>query len=567
MDRSIADRYSQELRALGEEGRLFAAEYPEAGNWLDRENVLDRDPYVERLIESFTFLSSRVRETMDAVDDGLDQLLLDLVADDLEEPIPAVMVSEFVPRRTLSGSVRLPEGMRFQSGAAREPIRWSLLSDHDAHPLVLRSAKVAPGEDAQSVLEWELDWFAPSPPPSWPSRLRFFLHGDSSIVWTLRYALLRKLVRVETRLEDGTWQPLDGLKVQSSDLPGFALRKDSSHPYAQVRDFLCADERERFLDVVGLSVIPGCDSLALRFVVAGQLPRALARAVQPSNFRFHAALFVNRFEDAHCTFHCDHTRSEYPLRADATGGQMEILDVLTVEGIEQTPTLSRFRYARHGSFRQAECDGRFFRTRREVDASGRTLHFLSVGHGDPRTPFRDSFLSVQVRCCDGNRPHELGSVRDLRAKELPMGVGLSPLTRPGPRLVPPSHVPARVRVLPLAAAHYQGLVDPKRLRELLFQLLWDPQESKRPLVEAISEVSSQAGFEMVLGVAFPLQTIRLRLRDTTCATDTWERLGLIDAFGKVIQALFDGQVPLGYRSKLVLEVEPCGVVLEYGQRR
>lgn len=566
MERNIADRFSQEVRALGEEGRQFSAEYPEAGNLLDLDNVPDRDPYVERLIESFAFLSSRVREAMDSVDDGLDRVLLDLVADDLEEPLPAIMVSECIPRRTLAGSVRLSEGMRFQSGAIRQPIRWSLLSDHDVHPLVLRSAGIASGQAGESFLVWELDWFAPSPPPAWPSFLRFFLHGDASFAWTLRYALLRKLLRVEMLQGDGGWRPLEGVTVKSSELPGLALRKESSHPFSQLRDFLCADERERFLDVTGLAAIPGSSSLVLRFVLAGQLPRPLARAVQASSFRFHAALAVNRFEDAHCTFHCDHARSEYPLRPEGAG-ELEILDILTVEGIEQAPEPSRVQYVRHGSFRQKAGDGRFFRARREIDASGRTSHFLSVGHDDPAMPFRDSFLSVQVRCCDGNRPHEAGSVRDLRAKGLPIGVGLSPLTRPGPRLVPPAQVSSRVRLLVLAAAHFQGAMDAKRLRELLFQLLWDPQEAKRPLVEAISEVSSRAGFELVLGVAFPLQTIRLRMRDTTCAIDTWERLGLIDAFGKALFGLFDGQAPLGYRFRLELEVEPCGVVLEFGQRR
>lgn len=566
MERNIADRYAQEIKALGEEGRRFAAEFPEAGKLLDLDNVEDRDPYVERMIESFAFLTSRSREAIDAVQDGLDQVFLGLVGGDLEEPLPALMISEFVPRRSLAESVQVPLGAAFESGPARQPIHWTLLHDHHVHPLDLLRARISTSETHECVLEWHLGWFSPSPPERWPDRLRFFLHGDAAIAWALRFSLLRRLARVEMMSESGHWVPLEGVRILPAQLPGYSPQGDASHPFSRMRDFLCADEGARFLDLQGLGAVSVGSTLSLRLHLGESMPRVLAKAVQASNFRFHAAITINRFDDGHCTLHCDHTRSEQVLRPEG-GSEVEILHVLSVEGVEQTKVPTRVRYAKHGTFRHGSGDGRFFRTRRGLDRTGRSMHFLSVAHREPSMPFEDSFLVVRALFCDGNKPHEMGSVRDLRAKGLPRGVGVSALSRPGPRLMPPAHISDSMRLHPLAAVHFQGLMDAIRLRDLLRLWIWDPAESKRGLVESILSVSSETGHEFVGGVAFPLQTIHLRMRDTTCAVDTWERLGAIDAFGAALAELFSGQVPLGYRCRLDLVVEPCGVVLEFGQRR
>jgi len=565
MTTDIASRFAQEIRSQQEEGRQFAREYPEAAKFLDSENVDDRDPYVERLVESFIFLTSRARESFEAMGDGLEPLFLELVGADLDEPIPALMTVEFLPRRSLTGSARIEQGIALESGAVREPIRWSLLADHHVHPLVLRSVQVRNPDPSRSVLEWTMEWFSPSTPPRWPDSLRLYLHGDASVAWALRFALLRRLVRVEMLDDDGSWKLLDQVRFRPAVFPGYCSRGSTSHPFAMMRDFLCADEQSRFLELEGLDGFPFRSPLSLRFHLAESMPRFLAKAVQAANFRFHAAIAINRFGEGHCTFHCDHTRSEIVLRPEG-GGDREILRVITVDGLENQPVPTRVRYQRHDLFRHGTGEGRFFRTRRGMDRAGQSHVFLFIAHRRPDHPLQDTFLTVTAQYCDGNRPYRTGTVRDLRAKSLPRGVGVMGLSRPGMRLMPAEHLPEVARFLPLAAAHFQGIVDVGRLRDLLKLWLWDPGQSKLALVESIQSVEARTGHVRVGGVAFPLETIHLRLRDTTCAPDTWERLGLVDAFGVALAELFAERVPLGFRSRLLLEVEPCGIVLEFGQR-
>ncbi|HNC98866.1 MAG TPA: hypothetical protein PKW90_22220, partial [Myxococcota bacterium] len=194
------------------------------------------------------------------------------------------------------------------------------------------------------------------------------------------------------------------------------------------------------------------------------------------------------------------------------------------------------------------------------DETGRVSHSVSIAHTDRSVPFVDSFLSVHLQCCDGDRPHEGGLPREVRGIDLPTGVGLVPLTRPGRRLRPP---PGDTLLHSLALAHFQGLFEVSRLRDVLSHLVWDPPEAKRGLVESLQQVSVSAQFGRFQGVAFPIQVVRVVLKDLGCTRDTWERTGLLEAFGEAMVVVLADQVPLGSKGRLELVVEPCGLVLDY----
>lgn len=58
-------------------------------------------------------------------------------------------------------------------------------------------------------------------------------------------------------------------------------------------------------------------------------------------------------------------------------------------------------------------------------------------------------------------------------------------------------------------------------------------------------------------------TTIVRLRDTTCTPETWDRLGVIDAFGSVLFGLVRDSTPIGSRTRLQLVVDPAGIPLEW----
>jgi hypothetical protein len=55
--------------------------------------------------------------------------------------------------------------------------------------------------------------------------------------------------------------------------------------------------------------------------------------------------------------------------------------------------------------------------------------------------------------------------------------------------------------------------------------------------------------------------VRIRLRDTTCTPDTWDRLGVLDAFAGILGLLVEEETPIGSGFSTTVVVEPAGVEL------
>lgn len=82
---------------LREMGAEFASEAPQVAKWLDLGRFECTDPYVERLLEGFAFLSARIQLKLDAEFPRFTQHLLEMVYPSYLAPTPAMAVVSFVP--------------------------------------------------------------------------------------------------------------------------------------------------------------------------------------------------------------------------------------------------------------------------------------------------------------------------------------------------------------------------------------------------------------------------------------------------------------------------------------
>jgi type VI secretion system protein ImpG len=97
MDPRLLYYYNRELQHIREMGGEFAKEYPKIAGRLGLETFECADPYVERLIESFSFLAARVQLKVDAEFPEFTQHLLDIVYPHYLCPTPSMAVVQFNP--------------------------------------------------------------------------------------------------------------------------------------------------------------------------------------------------------------------------------------------------------------------------------------------------------------------------------------------------------------------------------------------------------------------------------------------------------------------------------------
>lgn len=89
--------YSQELQHLREVGGEFAADYPKIAGRLGLDGFDCTDPYVERLLEGFSFMAARVQMKIDAQFPRFTQHLSELVYPHFLAPTPSMAVVQLQP--------------------------------------------------------------------------------------------------------------------------------------------------------------------------------------------------------------------------------------------------------------------------------------------------------------------------------------------------------------------------------------------------------------------------------------------------------------------------------------
>jgi type VI secretion system protein ImpG len=95
MDPRLLQYYNRELQFLRELGGEFAQEFPKIAGRLGLEGFECTDPYVERLLEGFSFLAARVQLKIDAEFPGFTQHLLEIFYPHYLAPTPSMLIARF----------------------------------------------------------------------------------------------------------------------------------------------------------------------------------------------------------------------------------------------------------------------------------------------------------------------------------------------------------------------------------------------------------------------------------------------------------------------------------------
>jgi type VI secretion system protein ImpG len=112
MDTKFLEFYNQELKFIRETGAEFAKEYPKIAGRIGLDGFDCSDPYVERLLEGFAFLSARIHLKLDASFPKFTQHLMEQLFPTFLQPTPSMLIAQFTPdfdEGTLNEGVVIPK--------------------------------------------------------------------------------------------------------------------------------------------------------------------------------------------------------------------------------------------------------------------------------------------------------------------------------------------------------------------------------------------------------------------------------------------------------------------------
>lgn len=94
-EEDFLDYYYKEINYLKNAGAVFAQDFPKIASRLNIDSSGSTDPHVERLIESFAFLTARVNQRIDNVAFDITNALLDVLYPHINKPLPAMSIANF----------------------------------------------------------------------------------------------------------------------------------------------------------------------------------------------------------------------------------------------------------------------------------------------------------------------------------------------------------------------------------------------------------------------------------------------------------------------------------------
>jgi type VI secretion system protein ImpG len=344
MDPRLLSYYNRELQYIRETGQEFAKEFPKIAGRLGIESLECTDPYVERLLESFAFLTARVQLKIDAEFPRFTQHLLDMVYPHYLAPTPSMAVVQLKPSLSegaLADGFKVPRGSVLKSFVGRgEQTACEYRTAHDTTlwPLEITGAEYTSflGDlgnlripvKAKSAIRLRLHASAGLNFNQLAlDALPIYLRGGDEIAMRLYELLLGHTVALVVRpagqgggagelVLDDPIRPL-GFEDEEALLP-FGPR--SFQGYRLLTEYFALPSRFLFALLTGLATAVrrcGTPDLEIVVVLDAQDGR-LEKAVGPGQFDLFCTPAVNLFPKRTDRIHLTESESEYHVVPDRT---------------------------------------------------------------------------------------------------------------------------------------------------------------------------------------------------------------------------------------------------------
>jgi len=387
--------YSQELQHLREVGGEFAKEYPKIAGRLGLDGFECADPYVERLLEGFSFMAARVQMKIDAEFPRFTQHLSELVYPHLLAPTPSMAVVQLQPdlsNPALQQGFVVPRGSAMRSVLGKgDNTACEYRSAHAVTlwPIELAEARFFTHGGSQAGLNVQL-------PPAVKAGVRLRLRSHGAPFCDLapeRLALhLRGADEAPVRILEALLGGIEGVLVTPVArpaswhhmLPRTALRplgmaeddallpsgQRSFQGYRLLQEYFAFPQRFQFVELAGLAAaLRQCRDKEVEItILLSRADALLEKTLDASNFALHCTPVVNLFQRRADRIAVSGEQLEYHVLVDRTRPMdYEVFQVESVTGYgtgaDAEQAFAPFHAARDvGALHQARA---FFQVRRE----------------------------------------------------------------------------------------------------------------------------------------------------------------------------------------------------------
>ncbi|MBT3046322.1 MAG: type VI secretion system baseplate subunit TssF [Candidatus Thiodiazotropha sp.] len=373
MDPRLLKYYNRELQFMREMGGEFAKAYPKIASRLSLDEFECADPYVERLLEGFSFLAARIQLKIDEEFPRFTQHLMERVFPHYLCPTPSMMVVQFqadmlepslgdgflLPRHSTLRS-RLGKGIHTACiyRTAQDVTLWPIeiqSVDYLPTPAAIKLAAIGRQEHAKAAIRIRLNTTGEIPFNKLDlHRLPLFLTGGETGMRAFE-AIAGHTLRIvgrdpESENHASTSHPrparIMGFEENEALLP-YGPR--SFQGYRYLAEYYTLPERFMFLELLDLKpVVSACEGNALDlYILLDESDPGLEGSLSEVNFLLYCAPCINLFPKRADRIHLTDSEAEYHVLPDRTRPMdYEVYEVTEIKGFgsnsEQSQTFYPF---------------------------------------------------------------------------------------------------------------------------------------------------------------------------------------------------------------------------------
>lgn len=320
--------YQKELTFLKQHGKAFASRFPKIARRLGMIEGESEDPHVERIIESFALLTSRIHQRLDDDMPELTEALLTTIAPQFLRAMPATCIVSIEPNRQTSG---ITQKNTIAAGASlfSQHIKDAVCQFQTVYPVVLLPLSV--DQARLHFNEDDLNWHLHLSFQVWSGAtvagesLRLFLHGPSNAV-NILYTLLCSEINQLSVHQGEAFYPLKNSTISPAGFKseeGLIAQDPRVAPiHALLQDYFFFPQKFYFLDIRLPDTFHAAANSIFSFEVVfnrthlNHSMEKMAKIIDTSFFRLNCTPAINLFAQRAEPITLTENTAEYPVIPD-----------------------------------------------------------------------------------------------------------------------------------------------------------------------------------------------------------------------------------------------------------
>jgi type VI secretion system protein ImpG len=516
--------YERELTYLRRRGIEFARQYPKVAGRLELGLDQCPDPHIERLIEAFAFLAARIQYNIESEFPQFSTALLGILYPQFVNPLPSMGIARFEVDPA-QGKFTTGHLIRKHTPLFAQTRGGQLCKFRTCYPVTLWPVQVTYAgfestdrfdfldnkPNVAFVLRLRIASRETTLPEMELKRLRFYLHGDKTLVGSLYELLFCHVIHVAIlpeKKKNPVFLPAEsilpvGFNVDEEVLP----YPPNAHPgYRLLQEYFTFPEKFHFFEIDHLEAHASEGHFDI-LIMFDQMP-GTRLTIDENTFCPGCTPIINLFPKTTDPIRLDERHTEYHLVPDMRRQRnTEIHSILSVSATSNPEDESKvfepfFSFTHHMERTEHKAywiARRHDTGRKDLPGTEMSLSFVDLDFNPSLPPTTTIF--AHTLCTNRRLAEELPAGAILQIEEAAPLSRISALTKPTPEIDPPLDGATLWRLISHLSLNYLSLSGGddglKALREILKLYSFSERASTYQQISGIREMSARQVFRLI----------------------------------------------------------------------